>query len=77
MAADTTPVALDQLPPLVKKRLADSYPKATLRSAAKEERNDYIHYYIVLDRPDGKHETVEILENGDLVKPLPKKKDAK
>jgi hypothetical protein len=77
MAADFTPIALEQLPPLVKKALAAIYPKAMLRSAAKEERNDYVHYHIVLDQPDGKRETVEILENGDFVKPPPKRKDAK
>lgn len=65
-AGDTTPVAVDQLPPLVQKKLQKDFAKAVAISAEKEDKNDYIHYFITLQSGETRR-VVEVLENGEIV----------
>ncbi|MGB8168751.1 MAG: hypothetical protein WCF18_14740 [Chthoniobacteraceae bacterium] len=66
MAAGEESVPLAQLPPLVLKRLQNDYSAAKLISAAREERNDYVHYFVKMI-VGGMERKVEVLENGTVV----------
>ena len=55
------------LPPLVVKQLKEKWATLAIVSARKEERNDYVHFYVLL-RGKTEERKVEILENGTVVK---------
>ena len=61
---------VDDLPPLVRKELKQKWPALAIVSARKDERNDYVHFHVLL-RGKTEERKVEILENGTVVKTEP------
>jgi|GEM_PF-4131377 Protein of unknown function (DUF2874). len=66
LAAD--PIPLEQLPEPVVKAIEKRHPGCTLQSAERDERNDFVYFFVNLES-SGKSLRVEIDEYGRFVEP--------
>lgn len=57
------PIPLDQLPPPVVEAIQKRHPDATLLTAERDERNDFVYFFVDLES-GGKKLRVEIDEYG-------------
>ena len=60
----------DALPPLVAQALKKGWLAMGIVSVRKEERNDYVHFHVLLREKTGERK-IEVLENGSVVKTEP------
>jgi hypothetical protein len=58
------------LPPLVAQALKKGWAAMDIVSVRKEERNDYVHFHVLLREKTGERK-IEVLENGSVVKTEP------
>lgn len=61
---------VEALPPLVMQTLKKEWAAMSVVSVRKEERNDYVHYHVLLRGKTGERK-IEVLENGTVVKDEP------